>query len=467
MGRFKDEVQKNQTSKNELMQTILLKNASIINEGAHFTGSVLIKDELIEKIYISDPSEKDCNNADIVIDCSDLWLFPGIIDDQVHFREPGNTHKGNIESESIAAVLGGVTSFMDMPNNNPPSTTLEILEKKYQIAAESSFANYSFYLGATNSNIEELIKADNKNICGVKVFMGSSTGNMLVDDETALIDIFSKVGMLIATHCEDENIIRKNLETARAKYGENIPFSMHSSIRSREACIKSTEKALSLATKYNSRLHILHLSTAEEIELINRAKEINDKISCETCVHYLTFNNQDYKEYGSKIKCNPSIKGESDRVSIIDAVERGVIDVVATDHAPHTLEEKKSSYLNSPSGLPLVQHSLQVMIELHKEGNFPIAVIPERMCHAPARIFSIEKRGFIREGYFADIVIVDPNKEDNITTKRPAYRCGWSPFEGKSFASSIVHTFVNGAHVVKDGKITGIKNSKRLNFKYE
>jgi dihydroorotase len=447
------------------MKSLLIKNGKIINEGISFIGSVLIKGERISGIY---RTGEQLPNADYTIDAEGLILMPGVIDDQVHFREPGNTHKGNIESESAAAVLGGVTSYMDMPNNTPPATTIESIENKNRIAEESSYANYSFYLGATNDNIEQIIKANPAETCGIKVFMGSSTGNMLVDSNSALNDLFSKSRLLIATHCENEPIIRDNLAKARSEYGDyNIPFEAHPLIRSREACIESTKNAIELAIRYKSRLHILHISTKEEIELIRQAQIKNPGITGEVCVHYMLFDSSDYKKYGSKIKCNPAIKEYSDKEAIIKAVKEGIIKVVATDHAPHTLEEKSGNYLNSPSGLPLVQHSLQIMYNLHKEGKFTAEEVVDRMCHSPALNFRVRERGFIREGYYADIVLLNPDKEDKKSVENPAYRCGWSPLNDIKLQSTIVHTFVNGIHVVRDGELTGVKAGIKLKFIYD
>ena len=456
--------------------SILIKNGIIVNEGLSKVGSLLINDNIIEKIvYLSDFENEEryreaidtaaSNNDNTkIIDAAGMHIIPGVIDDQVHFREPGNTHKATIESESKAAVLGGVTSYMDMPNNNPPVTDLVTLENKYSIAAESSYANYSFYLGATNENIDEIKSINPQNVCGVKVFMGSSTGNMLVSDPNTLTRIFKESPVIIATHCEDEQTIKENLQECKDKYGDNVPFEMHPVIRSREACVKCTKKAIDLAVQNNSHLHVLHISTADEIEMLKEAQKSNPNISGEVCVHYMWFNKKDYHTYGSKVKCNPAIKEESDMIAIRKAVKEGIIEVIATDHAPHLKEEKAQSYLSAPSGLPLVQHSLQVMLELSKKGIFTIEEVVDRMCHAPSKLFKIQNRGFIKEGYFADIAIVDTNKPDSYSTISPAYKCGWSPFEGYTFSSSIVHTFVNGSHIVKEGKLTGERNSNRLKF---
>ncbi|MEA5007026.1 MAG: dihydroorotase [Rikenellaceae bacterium] len=441
----------------------LIKNGNIINEGLSYKGSLLLVDERISKII---PAGGFLPYADVIIDAEGMNIVPGIIDDQVHFREPGNTHKGTIESESAAAVLGGVTSYMDMPNNSPTTTTIELLEAKNDLACKNSYANWSFYMGATNSNIDELKKVNPSLTCGIKVFMGSSTGNMLVDDPIMLDRIFNECKILIATHCEDESIIRENLRNAREHYNDNIPFSEHPNIRSREACVKSTKKAIELATRHMSRLHILHISTAEEIKLIKEASRRNPGITGEVCVHYMLLDKSDYGSYGSLMKCNPSIKEESDKIAIIKAVKDGTIKVVATDHAPHTLEEKSEGYLKAPSGLPLVQHSFQIMWDLHKSGYFSQFDVIDRLSHSPATNFRIIDRGYIREGYYADIMIFNPDLEDRITTKNPAYKCGWSPFKNRNFSSSVIHTFVNGQHVVENGKLTGEKAGKRLKFNY-
>ncbi len=442
----------------------LIKNCIIVNEGYSFKGSILIDGKIISKIF-SDGDTLPI--SDEIIDANGLLMFPGIIDDQVHFREPGNTNKGDIASESAAAVLGGVTSYMEMPNTNPPAITREILEEKYKIAEKSSFSNYSFYLGGTNDNLDEIISADSKLICGLKLFMGSSTGNMLVDNDESLEAIFQKSPMLIAVHCEDENTIQTNTQNAKERYGSDIPFSLHPIIRSREACIKSSEKAIKLALKYNSSLHILHISTKEEIDMIREASKMNSNITGEVCVHYMLLDNTMYCEMGSKIKCNPAIKTTEDKEAIIKAVKEGIIKVVATDHAPHTIEDKNNKYLEAPSGLPLIQHSLQIMWELHLQGHFSVEEIADRMSHSPAIRFGVENRGFIREGYFADIVLVDPSKSITIDKTNISYKCKWSPFEGKTFNSSIVHTFVNGKHTVAFGKLTGNRAGERLKFSHE
>lgn len=439
---------------------LLIKNGTIINEWLSFRGSLFVCDGIIEDIT-SDAAAtlKYESEADQVVDAEGLYVMPGVIDDQVHFREPGAEYKGGIGCESAAAVLGGVTSFMDMPNNNPPTCSIDLLNKKFDIAANASYANYSFYLGADNDNISEIVHLDKNRVCGVKVFMGSSTGNMLVSDPDVLDAIFSNSPVLIATHCEEESIIKRNLNDAIARFGEDIPISEHPNIRSREACIASTRKAINLALRNKSRLHILHISTEEEINLIRVAQKVNPDISAEICVHYLWFCDKDYESFGAKIKCNPAIKSEHDRYALRHAVRAGIIPVVATDHAPHLLSEKQQDYLHSPSGLPLVQYSLLMMLELCKQGVFKIENVVESMSHAPARCFNVKGRGFIRKGYYADLTLFDYEKG---CTVAPVCKCGWSPFT--SFSSSVVHTFVNGVQVVKDGKLTGLRNSKELYF---
>lgn len=462
----------------QFIMAILIKNGTVVNEGLSCKGSLLINGDIIEKVILTSEfvgeeeynktveelekriSESGCR----IIDAKGLHILPGVIDDQVHFREPGNTAKATVESESKAAVLGGVTSFMDMPNNNPPTVTLSALEGKYANAAKNSYANYSFYLGATNDNLQEIKSIEKDKICGVKVFMGSSTGNMLVNDSSTLEAIFRESPVLIATHCEDEQTIKENSALYAERYGDEIPFEMHPLIRSREACIKCSAKALDLAVKNSSQLHILHLSTADEIEMIKEAQKSNPKISGEVCVHYMWFNSKEYPQYGSRMKCNPAIKEEADMLAIRKAVKDGTIDVVATDHAPHLFEEKQQPYTKAPSGLPLVQHSLQVMLELASKGIFTIEDVVQKMSHGPARCFNIRKRGFIREGYYADLVLVDTSLPDSTSAASPAYKCGWSPFCGHTFTASIIHTFVNGCQVVKNGCLTGEKNSMRLLF---
>jgi dihydroorotase len=444
------------------MNRILIKNAKIVNEGTIFVGDVLIENEFIVEIAESISAKfSDCK----IIDAEGNYLIPGAIDDQVHFREPGLTHKGDIESESRAAVAGGVTSYIEQPNTVPNAVTQEILEEKYKIAAEKSFANYSFMMGATNDNLAEVLKTNPKNVAGIKIFLGSSTGNMLVDNEEVLEKIFSSTPMLIAVHCEDETTIKNNLEKYKAEYGEDIPVQAHHLIRSEEACYISSSKAVALAKKTGARLHIFHLSTAKEMELFtNKIPLEQKKITAEVCIHHLWFTNEDYDTKGNFIKWNPAVKTENDRKALWEALLDDRIDVIATDHAPHTLEEKQQSYLKAPSGGPLVQHAVVAMFESHLQGKISVEKIVQKMAHNPAILFKIEKRGFIKEGYFADLAIVNSGlpwtvKKDNIFAK-----CGWSPFEDFTFRSRITHTFVNGQLVFQNFKVKDIRCGKRLLF---
>ena len=442
----------------------LIKNATIINEGLNYTGSVLIDDNKIEKVFPHIfPADFDLKGIE-VIDAKGLYLVPGVIDDQVHFREPGLTHKGEIATESRAAVAGGITTFMEMPNTNPQAVTQDLLQKKYDRAAEVSAANYSFYMGATNTNLDEVLKTDPTKVCGIKVFMGSSTGNMLVDDETVLSEIFKHAPTLVATHCEDEATIQKNIKIARERYGENVPMSQHAHIRSDEACYKSSSKAVELASKFDTRLHILHLSSAKEMALFSAGKVTEKKITAEVCVHHLWFDEKDYIKYGTRIKWNPSIKTENDKKALWDALLSDKIDVIATDHAPHTLEEKNNSYFKAPSGGPLVQHSLVAMLEMSRKGFIRIEKVIQKMCHTPADLFRVEKRGYIREGYFADLVLIDPNKSWTVSPENILYKCGWSPFEGTEFSHKIVSTFVNGKEVYKNETVIDSIHSSRITF---
>lgn len=443
------------------MNAILFKNATVFNEGKSVVTDVLIQNEIIQKIDQNITPEVDFK----VIDLEGKWLLPGCIDDQVHFREPGLTHKGNIFSESRAAVAGGITSFMEMPNTVPNALTQELLQDKYDIAAKNSPANYSFFMGASNDNIEEVLKTDPKNVCGVKIFMGSSTGNMLVDEKETLEKLFSQVPMLIATHCEDEATIRANTAKFKQQYGEDITMDMHPLIRSTEACYISSSLAVSLAKKYNTRLHILHISSAIEVDLFDNSLPLSEKrITSEACVHHLWFSDEDYAKKGTFIKWNPAVKTKEDRAGIWAGLLSDKIDIVATDHAPHTIEEKNNSYFNAPSGGPLVQHALLAMLEKAKEGVLSVEKVVEKMAHAPAICFQMEKRGFIKEGYFADIVVVDPNKSITVDKSNLLYSCGWSPFEGTTFSHTIDSTYVNG-NLVYDGQ--EVKNGifgKRLTF---
>ena len=442
----------------------LIKNATIVNEGLKFKGSVLIVDDKIDKIFPHIiPADFDLTKTK-VIDASGLLLLPGVIDDQVHFREPGLTHKGEIATESRAAVAGGVTTYMEMPNTNPQTTTQEELQKKYNRAAVVSAANYSFYMGATNDNLDEVLKTDPANVCGIKVFMGSSTGNMLVDDEKTLSEIFKNAPALVATHCEDEATIKANTEIARKRYGENVPISRHCHIRSDEACYKSSSKAVELASKFDTRLHVLHLSSAKEMSLFSKGKVNDKKITAEVCVHHLWFDERDYIDYGTRIKWNPSIKCASDKEALWEALLADKIDVIATDHAPHTLEEKKNTYFKAPSGGPLVQHSLVAMLEMSKKGFITTEKVVQKMCHAPADLFRIDKRGYIREGYFADLVLVDPTKSWMVARENILYKCGWAPFERTLFSNTVVSTFVNGNEVYKDGVMVDNVVGRRVSF---
>ena len=443
------------------MVTKLFKNALIINEGKMKRGHVVIKNDLIDQVL---DEQSTLPPANITMDCKGLLLIPGVIDDQVHFREPGLTHKGNIASESAAAVAGGITSYMEMPNTNPQTVTQALLEEKYALAADKSVTNYSFYMGATNDNFEELKKTDPQKVCGVKIFMGSSTGNMLVDDNETLSRIFAEIPMLLTTHCEDEATIRANTEHYKALYGEATDFKHHHLIRSAEACYKSSSKAVELAQKYGTRLHLLHLSTAKEMALLESGDIANKKITGEVCVHHLWFTNEDYDHYGSRIKWNPAIKTEADRTALRQALNDNRLDVVATDHAPHTLEEKNNSYLKAPSGGPLVQHSLVAMLEMVEQGIFTYEMVVEKMCHAPAKLFQIKDRGFIRPGYKADLTLVAPNQSWTVSEDNILYKCGWSPFEGTTFSHKVMHTYVNGRHVYCDGIVDLSIRGERLLF---
>jgi dihydroorotase len=438
------------------MNRYLIKNAKIVNEG------VLVENDLIVEVADSiSLKSSDC----MIIDAEGNYLLPGVIDDQVHFREPGLTHKGDIELESRAAVAGGITSFIEQPNTVPNAVTQEILEEKYQIAAEKSFANYSFMMGATNDNLEEVLKTNPKNVAGIKIFLGSSTGNMLVDDEAVLEKIFSCTSMLIAVHCEDEETIKKNLEKFKEEFGEDVPVTAHHLIRSEEACYISSSKAIALAKKTGARLHVFHLSTAKEMDLFTNKIPLEDKkITAEVCIHHLWFTNDDYATKGNFIKWNPAVKTEKDRKALWEALNDGRIDVIATDHAPHTLEEKQQKYLQAPSGGPLVQHALVAMFEAHHQGKITVEKIVEKMCHNPAKIFKIKKRGFVKEGYFADLVIVNPGLPWSVNKENILSKCGWSPFEKFTFKSRVTHTFVNGKLVYSGFKVKDIRAGQRMLF---
>lgn len=445
------------------MSSILIKNAKIINEGRSYRSDLLIKDELISAIGSSD--QMIVPAATKIIDATGLLLIPGVIDDQVHFREPGLTHKGDIFCESRAAAAGGVTSFMDMPNTNPQTVSIDILNEKYRIGSENSLTNYSFYIGATNTNLNEVMKVDPSEVCGIKLFMGSSTGNMLVDNESALKELFAKAFLPITAHCEYEPTIRKNSEIYREKYGEDVPIKMHPLIRSREACFLSSSHAINLAKEYNTRLHILHLSTADEMKLFSNELPLNQKrITGEVCVHHLWFDESSYDDLGTFIKWNPAIKTRFDRDALINGVNNNLIDIVATDHAPHTLTEKGNSYFKAPSGGPLIQHSLVVMLELWHRKVFSLEKIVEIMCHNPAILFNIKDRGFIREGYKADLCLVDPASPWMVSKENILYKCGWSPFEGTTFRSKVVQTIVNGTIVFDNGVINNDYRGQRLLF---
>lgn len=442
----------------------LIKDATIINEGLKFKGSVLISEYRINKIFPNGiPSDFDLKDVEI-IDATGLYLIPGIIDDQVHFREPGLTHKGDLSTESRAAVAGGITTYMEMPNTNPQAVTQEILEEKYKRASAVSAANYSFYMGTTNDNLLEVLKTDPSKVCGIKVFMGSSTGNMLVDDENTLSEIFKHAPTLVATHCEDEKTILKNIEIARGRYGENVPMSRHAHIRSDEACYISSSKAVELASKFDTRLHVLHLTSAKEMSLFKPGKVADKKITAEVCVHHLWFDEMDYISLGTKIKWNPSIKSKKDKEALWEALLADKIDVIATDHAPHTIEEKNNTYFKAPSGGPLVQHSLVAMLEMSRKGFITIEKVIQKMCHAPADLFRIEKRGYIREGYFADLVLIDTNKSWVVSPENILYKCGWSPFDGLEFTHQINTTFVNGKIAYRNNKIQPSIIGERVTF---
>ena len=443
------------------MKTTLIKGAKVVNEGSVKTLDVLIKGAYIGETEKNILPQKDWE----VIDAKGLFILPGMIDDQVHFREPGVTYKADINSESKAAVAGGITSFMEMPNTIPNTVTQKLLQDKYDLASGKSMANYSFFMGATNDNLEEVLKTDPNTVCGVKVFMGSSTGNMLVDDTTTLERLFKNYKGLIATHCEDESTIKKNSEDAFTKYGEEVPIEMHPRIRSAEACYLSSSKAVNLAKKHNTRLHILHLSTARELALFDHNTPLADKkITAEACIHHLWFTDDDYKTKGTLIKWNPAVKTSADRDALIKAVNDNTIDIIATDHAPHTLEEKENAYFKAPSGGPLVQHALPALFELYFQGKFSLEKIVEKTSHNVAQLYNISNRGFIRKGYFADLVLIDPDSPWKATKKNTLYKCKWSPFEGTTFKAKVKHTFVNGHHIYNNGKIDESKTGMRLNF---
>jgi len=440
----------------------LIKNANIVNEGEVFNGDILIDGEYIKEV----DSSISAKSSDInIIDAEGKYLLPGIIDDQVHFREPGLTHKATIETESRAAIAGGITSFIEMPNTNPQTTTIEKLNEKFDIASNTSFANYSFMFGGTNDNLQEILKVDPKQVAALKLFLGSSTGNMLVDNPQVLEKIFSNTKLLIAVHCEDETTIKNNLEKYKKEFGDDIPIKYHPIIRSEEACYLSSSKAIELAKKTGARLHVFHLSTGKETSLFSNKIPLKDKkITAEVCIHHLWFSDEDYDKKGTHIKWNPAVKTKEDRAAIWDALNSNKIDVIATDHAPHTIEEKDNTYFKAPSGGPLVQHAVQAILQKVKEGKMPIERAVEKMSHAVADCFNIDARGYIREGYFADLVVIDPNKKYEVTKENLLYKCGWSPFEGTVFDHTIDTTIVNGEIVFDQGKIIEGNLGKKMTF---
>jgi len=444
------------------MNTVLIKNAKIVNEGIIFEGDVLIENEFIVKISQSiTPKLSNCK----IIDAEGNYLIPGAIDDQVHFREPGLTHKGDIASESRAAVAGGITSYIEQPNTIPNAVTQEILEEKYQIAAKNSYANYSFMMGGTNDNLDEILKTNPKNVAGLKLFLGSSTGDMLVDSSDSLEKIFSSTKLLIAVHSEDETTVKENLERYKLQFGDDIPVKFHPEIRSVEACYKSTVRVIELAKKTGARLHVFHLSTAKELDLFTNKIPLEEKqITAEVCIHHLWFSDEDYATKGNFIKWNPAVKSSEDRKALWEALLDDRIDVIATDHAPHTLEEKQQVYTKAPSGGPLVQHAVVAMFEAYHQGKISIEKIVDKMCHNPAKIFKIEKRGFIKEGFYADLVIVNSGLPWTVKKENILAKCGWSPFEGYTFKSRITHTFVNGELVYQNFKVKDNPVGKRLLF---
>ena len=444
------------------MKSTLIKNATVVNEGKSEKLDVLIEGSLIKQI---DKEIKDFPVNTTIIEAKNKILLPGVIDDQVHFREPGLTHKATIASESRAAVAGGITSFIEMPNTVPQATTQKLLEDKFKIAAKESFANYSFMFGGTNDNLEELLKTDPKNVAAIKLFLGSSTGNMLVDNEEVLEKIFSSTNLLIAVHCEDETTIKNNLDKQKSIYGDDIPIKLHPVIRSVDACYISSSKAIKLAKKTGARLHVFHLSTAKETDLFTNKIPLEEKqITAEVCIHHLWFDDRDYDNKGTLIKWNPAVKSENDKNGLWKALLDDRIDVIATDHAPHTLEEKKQVYTKAPSGGPLVQHGLIAMLEAVKENKISIEKLVEKMCHNPAKLFKISKRGFIKVGYRADIVIVDTNSPQVVSKENILYKCGWSPFEGTTFRSSVTHTFINGSLIYNNGVFNTSIKGQRLIF---
>ena len=442
--------------------SILIKNAQIVNEGSIINRDLLIEGKKISNIDLSISVK---NNTTKVIDADGKFLMPGMIDDQVHFREPGLTHKANISTESRAAIAGGITSFIEMPNTIPNATTIIELNKKFDIASNTSYANYSFMFGGTNDNLDEILKVDPKKVAALKLFLGSSTGNMLVDNPKVLEEIFSKTDLLIAVHCEDEQTIRFNTNKYKKQFGDDIPIKMHPVIRSEESCYLSSSRAIELAKKTGARLHVFHLSTAKEMSLFsNNQPLIDKKITAEVCIHHLWFSDEDYESKGTLIKWNPAVKKSSDRQALWDALLNDKIDVIATDHAPHTLDEKSNSYLKAPSGGPLVQHAVVALMESYQRGRISLEKLVEKMCHNPAILFQIEKRGFVREGYYADLILVDPNDPWTVNKNNILYKCGWSPFEGITFNSKITHTFLNGSLIYHNNKFSKDKAAMQLTF---
>ena len=442
------------------MASLLIKDAQIVNRGKIINSDILVKDGFIEKI----DNQIDVT-ADQEIDATGLYAIPGIIDDQVHFREPGLTHKSDLYTEPKAAVAGGVTSYMEMPNTKPPALTQELLQDKYDIAAQKSLANYSFFMGASNDNLEEVLRTNAQDVCGVKIFMGSSTGNMLVDNEKVLESLFAQVPLLIATHCEDEQTIRNNLQAYKEKYGEEVPFQMHPLIRNEEGCYKSSSLAVELAKKHDTRLHILHISTKDELDLFRNDIPLEEKrITSEVCVHHLYFNSDDYEKFGSQIKCNPAIKSKIHQEGLFLALLDNRLDIIATDHAPHTWEEKSSTYFGAPSGVPLIQHTLNVMLEFFQRNKISLERIVEKMCHAPAVCFKVDRRGYLEEGFWADIALVDLNKEWTVAKDNIYHKCNWSPFEGHTFKGKVEHTIVSGHLAYSKGNFFEHQKGQRLQF---
>lgn len=442
------------------MNTVLIRNAVVVNEGASFDADVLVRDGFIERIApegIGDVRVPE-------FDAEGRLLLPGVIDDQVHFREPGLTHKDDLAHASAAAAAGGVTSFMEMPNTVPQTLTQELLEQKYALGADHSLVNYSFYMGVSNDNLDEVLRTDPATVCGLKAFLGSSTGNMLVDDPSTLDELFRRAHLLLAIHAEDESTVRTNLQAATARWGEHIPLTQHPVIRDAEACYKSSSNAVALAKEHGTRLHVLHISTAREIELFAPGPLEKKHITAEACIHHLWFTDADYAEKGAFIKWNPAVKTDADRAAIRQAVIDDRIDVIATDHAPHTLEEKAQPYAKCPSGGPLIQHSLVAMLELASQGVFTLAQVVEKLCHAPARLFQVDRRGYIREGHHADLVLVDRAAPWVVDRSNLLYKCGWSPFEGQRFGSQVVRTWVNGRVVFADGAVDRSVRGQRLRF---